>query len=555
MKYPFYTIEPVQDTRGLFERCLKHYADRIIFKEYTLDRTLIALSYKDFLNQVEALGTALLNNTGVGKHFGILGDNSIGWVQAYLSVITGLGVAVPLDKEMTEDILEQLIKKGDCDYLFVSNRFFPMAQRIFERVDRLERLIVIDPQYEVDYGEHWLLSQLIEFGRQLRFFGDRSYTELPIDHNALCEILFTSGTTGANKGVMLSQKNLATVINGAVSVISPPGETISLLPISHAYECSCHILGGMYLGATICFNDSLKNVSRNFALFQPNFTLVVPMILESFHRQIWKSIQNNHLTKHVQYGLAVSNLIRRFGIDQRRFYFKPIHQSFGGNFHRIVCGGAPLAPDLAQNLIDLGIEVVNGYGITECGPLVSCSRFDWKKKVGSVGRPIPDCNVRISQEGEIQVKGGNVMLGYYGDPAATKDSFTDDGWLRTGDIGRLDKDGFLYVDGRLKNLIILPNGKNVHPEMIEGLLSKKLSYVKESIVYANGDHLIKAACYLDPEFFQAHGEKSLDILRQDVRRFNQLMPAYMQIGDIELVETEFIKTTTRKIKRHLYKGV
>lgn len=554
MKYPFYKIEPVSHTRDLFERCAKLYPGQILFKEYTLDRTLIAISYKHFLKQVESLGTALLANQLTGEHFGILGDNSIAWVLAYLSVITGLGVAVPLDKEMTEDMLEELIIKGDCHYLFTSHKHFEMAERIYQRVPGLKQLIVMDPQYEVSYGDHWTMPKLLDLGKQMLFLGDTAYRELAIEPDALCEILFTSGTTGANKGVMLSQKNLATVINGAVSVISPPGETISLLPISHAYECSCHILGGMYLGATICFNDSLKNVIKNFELFKPNFTLMVPMILESFHRQIWKNIKNNHLTSHVKYAVGFSNLIRKFGLDLRRFYFKPIHQTFGGNFSRVVCGGAPLTPELMQGMIDLGIEVVNGYGITECGPLVSCSRFDWKLKPGSVGRPIPNCQVRIGQQGEIQIKGDNVMLGYYKDAAATESAFTEDGWLRTGDIGRMDKDGFLFVDGRLKNLIILPNGKNVHPETIEGLLGQKLSYVKESIVYADGDYLIKAACYLDPDFSQANGANSLSILKQDLRQLNQMMPAYMQINDVELVETEFAKTTTQKIKRHLFNG-
>lgn len=558
MKYKLIPIEPIADTRELVERSCKLYGDHLAFKEFSHDHTLVACSYKALSKDIKALGTSLVHRGLTGEHIGILGDNSIGWIQTYLTVIGGLGVAVPLDKELTDELLEIQILKGDCERLFISERFYERMHALQKKNPQIKTLVILNPLRGRDYGEAWLYHDLLEEGRDLLYHGNEAYLNLPIDHEAMCEILFTSGTTGANKGVMLSQKNLACVINGAAEIINPPKESISLLPIHHSYECSCHMLAGLYMGGTINFNDSLKNVIQNFRNFKPDFTVLVPMFLESFNRHIWKEIEKSRLVPHVEYGLKFSNLIRKVGIDRRRYFFKPILDGFGGNLKQIVSGGAPLSAELMEQFINFGIQVVNGYGITECAPLVSCSSFDWKVKKGSVGMPITGCQVRIDSdggEGEIQVFGDNVMLGYYKDEEATQATFTEDGWLKTGDLGYLDNEGFLYVTGRIKNLIILSNGENIHAENLEGMLLNGIGYVQETIVYASKEGTMHAACYLDPEWREAHKHEDIQkTLEMDVKEFNKKLPVYMRIAEVLIVSEEFEKTTTKKIKRHAFIG-
>ena len=486
-------------------------------------------------------------------------ENSYCWVISYLAVVNGLGVAVPLDKELTSDDIARLIEKSDTDTVVCSETYLPIISDILVSNPNIKNCIVMNASRP---HEGLLdMNELISNGYEALNNGDLAYTRLPIDTDAMCEILYTSGTTGANKGVMLSQKNITSVVYGVMHLIKTTPVSFSVLPISHSYECTCHILGGIYSGITNCFNDSPKHVLQNLAVFQPSMSLMVPLFLESIQRNIWEEARKANLVNHLKYGMYVSNLLRKIGIDKRKLFFKPILSRFGGNLEQVVCGGAPLRDDLIKFFDSLGVNIVNGYGITECAPVISTNSTAWKK-IGSVGKIIPVCNVRIANPdnegyGEVQVQGDIVMLGYYKDQKSTKATFSEDGWFKTGDLGRLDKRNFLYLSGRKKNLIILANGKNVCPEELEQEITSQLPYVKEVMVYASGSGIYKqesinADVYLYDDYFETDDISEIqDKLNKDIKKLNAKLSVYKRINKVHIRTNEFEKTTTKKIKRQV----
>lgn len=559
MKRKFYNSEKIRDIRTLVNRAADLYPDRIAYKEIVSKTELSEHTFLQLQEDMNAFGTKLMEMGLEGKNIAVIGENSYAWVISYLSVINGVGVVIPLDKELSDEDIVKLINKCDADAIICSNTFVSCMQAIKPLCPKLKTFIIMNSKKEVE-GFHDM-QELIEDGRGLLARNNREYLGAPINTDTMSEILFTSGTTGANKGVMLSQRNIMAVVYGAATIIKPGAVSMSVLPINHSYECSCHILGGIYHGITVCFNDSLKNVTKNLQRFKPEFTIMVPLFLESIDRLIWKNAEETGLIAHLKYGIKFSNIIRKFGFDKREKYFKPILDRFGGKLQQIVCGGAPLRNELIKAFDDLGINIVNGYGITECAPLVAANCTAWKK-LGSVGHIMNGCKVRIvnpdeNGNGEIQVKGDNVMLGYYKDEESTKATFTEDGWFITGDLGRLDKDNFLYLSGRAKNLIILPNGKNVHPEELEEIILSNIPYIKEAVVAASlgnkrEDHAIHAYVYFDPT---AIAKEGLEILKgrvkEDIRVLNRKLTSYKRINNVFISEKEFEKTTTNKIKRQL----
>lgn len=555
----YYASEYIKDLRDLLERGERNYGLGVAYRELDKQRKIHDYTFVELKHDVDALGTRLLSMGLKGKHFAIVGESTYSYVVSYLAVACGVGVIVPLDRELSLEELHKLICKSDAEVLMFSNSLQKDVTKMKGQCPELHTFINIS-SYEVD-TEDWTIQELIKEGREEINAGNRSFSDMPLDRHALSTILFTSGTTGVNKGVMLSHKNILTVIHSAFSMFRFKEVSFSVLPINHTYEFNLHVLGCLYGGMTLCFNDSIKHVKENLLTFQPGMSLMVPMIVESLYKNIWKEAEKSNLTKHLQYGLWVSNLLRKMGIDRRKLFFKPIHKSLGGNLSLIVCGGAPLRPDIVKGFEDFGIEVFNGYGITECAPLIS-SNCTLKNVYGSVGTVIPDNLVRIADTdedgiGEIQVQGDNVMMGYYKDPVATRKSFTTDGWFKTGDLGYMDKKGSLYITGREKNLIILANGKNVHPEELEDYILENLAYVKEVVVFApisdDGHELmIMADTYVEDEFLKTHGvEEVKRLLQEDIAKLNRRLSGYKRIQEVALRECEFEKTSTKKIKRHV----
>ncbi|WP_313119363.1 AMP-binding protein [Proteiniclasticum ruminis] len=554
----YYETDYIHTLRDLLERSEKKYGLDFAYKELDPERNLHSYTFVQLREDVDALGTSLLERGLLGKHFAIVGENSYSYVVSYMAVSMGLGVIVPLDKELSKEELLKLIYKSDAEVLLYSELLSDDVEELKGSCPEVRTFINIS-MYGTKMGSISILD-LLQEGRSLINSGDRRYKSLPIDRNKMAAILFTSGTTGVHKGVMLSHKNILTVIHSAFSMFRFSKVSFSVLPINHTYEFNLHVLGCLYGGITLCFNDSIKHVKDNLMIFQPGMTLMVPMIVESLYKNIWKEAEKNNLTKHLQYGIWFSNLIRKVGIDQRKLFFKPIMESLGGNLQTIVCGGAPLRPDIVKGFEDIGISVYNGYGITECAPLIA-TNCTMKNIAGSVGFVIPDNLVRIADTdedgiGEIQIQGDNVMMGYYKDPVSTRKTFTADGWFKTGDLGYLDRKGALYITGREKNLIILANGKNVHPEELEEYILDHLAYVKEVVVYAplspeGNEVMIMAEAYVEDQFLIEKGvDEAKKILKEDISKLNHKLSVYKRIHDVELRECEFEKTSTKKIKRY-----
>jgi len=563
MRYKCAEPERVRDVRELVIRASKLFGNKIAFKELTRDKQIVEYAYTQLEQDRNALGARLLDLDMDGYHFALISENRIAWVLSYLTIVGGVGVVVPLDKELLAENIAALLKSSDSDVIVCSETYLPMVVSILDECPDIKSVIVMNPskaylqkRRNVTFYD---LPTLVAQGRKLLLQGNRAYQEQQIDPESMCEILFTSGTTGPNKGVMLSHKNLLADLYGFMHYIKVMPVSISVLPIHHSFESTCHMLGILFTGNTLCFNDSLKHMMENLMRFKPGMSLMVPLFLETMYKRIWQEAKREELDAHLRYGIWFSNFLRVFGIDGRRLFFKPILDKFGGELKQIVCGGAPLRTELIKKFDEIGINVINGYGITECAPVISTNATDWKVH-GTVGKVLPGCNVRIadpdkSGNGEIQVKSDIVMMGYYKDEVNTKAVFTDDGYFMTGDMGRLSRTNFLYITGRKKNLIILSNGKNICPEELEEAVAGVMPYVKEVMVYAASageQELINADVFLDVQYIADNGISDVqERLNQDIRKLNNSLPVYKRINNVNIMEHEFEKTTTKKIKRQV----
>ena len=554
-------VDSLHTVRDMLQYAKKKFAANIAYQQIENQAYESAITFRGFANNVDALGTALCAKNMQGKHIALLGRTSIEWITAYFSVIDGVGVVVPIDCDLNVETMAKQLNFGDVDILVCSRCMMKKAAQVLPLCPRIKTVVALRtasaPELE-EMAQVYYFEPLLKEGRVLLKSGETCFTQAQIDPEALSELVFTSGTTGANKGVMLCHRNICSAIQGAKRLVNYLPTSMSVLPANHTYELTCHLVASIEEGTTVYINDDLRHVLQNLGHFAPDMLCMVPMMVNLMVRKIRIEAEKNGLASHLEYGMKFSNFIRKFGIDQRKTYFEPITKNFGGKLRKIICGGAPLSQEVIDFMDSIGVTVLNGYGITECAPLVAVNGDKLQRK-GSVGHVLPSCKVRIDNpdengNGEIQVKGGNVMLGYYKMPADTAAVFTEDGWFRTGDIGRVDRDGFLFISGRVKNLIILSNGKNIYPEELEDYMAQHIPYLKESVVYTDPDCTgIYAICYLDSEFCKAHNlntsEEKRAYLMEDVRKYNQKMPSFKRIADVQISETEFEKTSTKKIQR------
>lgn len=554
-RYGFYESNQYTDVKELLNTAASKFGNSVAYREMDKYKNFVDHTFLQTKDEVNSLGTKLLADGHGGCHIAIMSENRYAWVLTYLTVINGVGVAVPLDKELLDDDVLLQLKKSDCEIIVCSKTYLPMMQRVKARCPEIKLIISMDKSKDPEIP--WLFD-LVDDGAEL-MRKNRTYIEKKIDPNALAEIIFTSGTTGANKGVMLTHKNLCHVVYGAFSLIKTKAVNMSVLPVSHSFECSCHVLAILHAGVMLCFCDNLRRVMDCLAAYKPDMVLMVPLMLETIQKQIVSEMKRRKLYNHYRAGVFWSGILRKIGIDMRKKFFESLLVSLGGNLDQVVCGGAPLMPETVQFYDEIGIKVINGYGISECGPLLAANSTEWSV-TGSVGRPIPGTDVRIAEPdedgiGEIHAKGPNVFLGYYKDTESTKATFTNDGWFNTGDLGYLDKNNVLFITGRKKNLIIFPNGKNVSPEEIEEHIARDLEYVREVIVYgeeetSRGNPIICAVIFPNLEWMSANGITDIqDKLNEDIKIVNASLPGYKKIGKVIFRDTEFEKTTTKKIKR------
>lgn len=543
----------INNLRDMLQKSCICYDDKMAFYEIKNGKPK-GYTFRQLKDDVEALGTKLTEMGLKNKHIAIVGENSYSWVVSYLAVVNGVGVAVLLDKELPYDHLGELIAKSDSEGIIFSQNFLGGIDEMKSKNEELNILICMEENEE----GYLNLENLKEEGRKLLQGGYNSYLEAEIDKEALSILLFTSGTTGANKGVMLSHYNILSVVFVASEFFKKYKTIISVLPLHHIYENVCGLCTPINLGMTVYYNDSLKYLSRNLTLFKPEMALMVPLFLETMYKKITIELERRKVTKIFKGAVKVSNILLKIGIDLRRLLFIKIHKTFGGKLRTIVCGGAPLSGELIERFREIGIEVFNGYGITECAPLISVN-LSGKNKSASVGEIIKCCDVMIDKVdsdgiGEILVSGDNVMLGYYKDEKATEESFYGN-WFKTGDLGYMNNEKKLFLTGRKKNLIILNNGKNVHPEELEGYILKKMPYVQEVVVHTDKvktySEKIIAVAYIDSDFVKRYNIKDVEKkLEEDLREINMTLPRYKQIQDINIRTSEFEKNTSQKIIRY-----
>ena len=488
------------------------------------------------------------------KHIAIVGENSYNWIVSYLAIITGVGVAVPLDKELDSEQISKLLEKGDASAVLFSKGFLSSIDEIIEN-SKLEFAACLN-----DTDKYTDVQTLINEGRQLINEGSTVYEDSIVNVNELNVIMFTSGTTGFNKGVMISQNNLLVNIEQSCKAFGIYHKTVAVLPFHHIYENVCGMIAPITVGMTLFINDSLKYLSKDLKLAQPELEIMVPLFLETMEKSIRVELKRMNLEKTFENSIKFSNFLLKFGIDLRRLLFRKVHANFGGKLKAIVCGGAALKPELITFFGDIGITIHNGYGITECTPLISVN-LNKKGDHFSVGKIFSSCQVKIDNKneegiGEILVKGPNVMMGYYKDDESNEKSFTN-GWFRTGDYGSIDADKNLVICGRKKNLIVLSNGKNVHPEELEGYIYEMMPYVKESLVYIDknkkGSEVISTYVYLDQDFSSGKSLEELEsILKEDLKKVNKKLPSFKKIQHIYIKEEEFEKNSSKKIIRQKF---
>lgn len=536
--YPLYSVEAIGNLGELLTLVASKYGEKPAIS-YCKNKETVTVSYAQLKDEAAALG-AELQHLGIQREkIAIIGENSYEWILSYFATVISGNVAVPLDKELPASDICTLLEDCDAKIFVYSESYSDICEHLKEANGPIRH-----------YFNMHDIHRMVAHGRGLLSNEDATRPNSKIDKNDLAAILYTSGTTGKAKGVMLSHYNIARNACAACEYIEILGGNMLVLPLHHSFGFTAGVCSMLIKGSRIYINSSLKHVLPDLQKSTPTNLLLVPLFVESFYNKIWDSAKKSKKEKLLAKMIQLSNGLLRVGIDIRAVLFKSVREAFGGKLKLIICGGAPLDSKYIRGMRDFGVTVVNGYGITECSPIVSVNR-NHHYRDGSIGAVLPCCQVYIlnpneAGQGEILVKGDIVMLGYYNNPQATEEAF-DGEWFRTGDMGYLDDDGFLYISGRKKNMIILSNGKNVYPEALEFEILNQIPYVKEVVVF-NSNGLIAAEMYLDTENFPA----CPTLLEEDILHFNQSRAPYQSINKTILRKEEFPKTTTKKIKR-LYK--
>ncbi len=531
---------------------------KLVSFKYKQNNEIKEITYEQFAKDIKALGTALIDMKV--KRVAVIGTNSYKWCTTYLATTTAGKVIVPLDKALTDIEIGNLIKRSEVDTIVYEKKYQKAIDEIIEKGCNLKNLICMDSK-----GKKEVLSydKVLEKGKEMLEKGDNRYDDVKIDSYKMSIMLFTSGTTNEPKAVMLSQNNIVSNIEALNRIVKvyKTDTLLSFLPIHHTFECTITFLFGTFNGATVAFCEGLRYIQQNLKDYKVTIFVAVPLLLETMYKKIQKAIKEKGKTELVNKMIKISNGLLKCHIDIRKIVFKEILDNFGGHLRVVFYGSAPMPKDTIVGYNNLGIELIQGYGLTETSPVVS-AETDKKKRPGSIGLVLDNLECRIDNPdkdgvGEITVKGPSVMLGYYNNEKATKEVLKD-GWFSTGDYGYLDEDGFLYITGRKKDVIVLRNGENVYPQEIEALINK-LPYVKESLVFQRGqsktDTMLCAKIVYDVDAIKdAFGKKSEDEYKEEIwkqiKEINKDLPLFKHIKKIEITTEELEKTTTQKVKRY-----
>ena len=563
MRKPIHKAEYYENLKVMLEKSGELHGDRpaYIFKTNEPGK-FREITHKEFRDDINALGTKLINLGLKDKRIAVISENRYEWGVVYLSVVTGTGVIVPLDKSLPDNEIESLIIRSGVEAIFYSSKYNDIMNKIKEQGNtQLKYFISMDIDKEINgiFSQKELISE----GRELLNAGNEKFLKADIDNEKMSIMLFTSGTTAMSKAVMLSHKNICANLKDITSVIKlyPEDRFLSFLPLHHTFECTVGFLYPISIGGSIAFCDGIRHIAENIKEYQITAMISVPILFEAMYKKVIKGIEKKGKLETVQKGIKISNALLKIGIDVRKKLFKDIHDTLGGKVRLFVSGGAALDPEAEKGFNDLGFTMYQGYGLTESSPVIA-AEDDKYRKIGSIGKAFPSLDVKIDDPneegiGELLAKGPSIMLGYYDNEEATKETIDSEGWLHTGDLAKIDKDGYIFISGRKKFVIVLKNGKNIYPEELETLVNK-IEGIKESFVYGkpedDGDYKICAKIVYDKdivkEIYKTDDENELkEIIWKEIKKINKTMPAYKYIREISLTQTELIKTTTQKVKR------
>lgn len=557
---------PIMDMKHMFETSVEQFGDNPAFwVKDTHDTPYRAISYNEAKDDVDALGTALHARDLRGRRIAVMGENCYEWAMAYLAVVCGVGIVVPLDKELSDTEIENLLIEAEVDCVFYTKKFTRMMENIIANGKVKNEILYVNMDGKEFKDFEISTKVLLEEGKKELEAGNRDFLDAQVTRHNMGILLFTSGTTGIAKAVMLSHKNLCIdlMIAPTLLKVNPWDIFFSVLPLHHTYACTDDFLMPLYKGASIAYCEGLRYIVENLSEARPTMFLGVPLIFENLYSKIWKNVRKQGKEKLLKRVIKINRVTKKIGIDLGKVFFKQITGLFGGRMRMMICGGAAIDPAILQGIRDFGIMALQGYGLTECAPICALNP-DTAPKNDSAGYVPTGLGVRIDDAdpetgiGEIVVTGGNVMMGYYNNPVATADVLKD-GWYYTGDLGYVDKDNYVYITGRKKNVIVTKNGKNVFPEELEYLLGR-LDIVSESMVWdrpsdRNDDTIIVASIKLDDEevnekLGKDHTDEDVaKLVWSEVDEINNELALFKRIKKIQIRDEEFDKTTGKKIKR------
>lgn len=557
-KNKIYDAKQFKDIREIINNSIKKYSENkafIIKNKNDNKEKYTNITYKEFGEQINALGTALINKGLKDKHIAVISPNRYEWALTYYAVLNGTGILVPLDKGLPDSEIESLLQRSHSNAVVFDKKYEEIMKQIKEnKTTNVTEFICMD-----ENETFTSINELIAEGKKLLTQGYRKFLDAKIDEEKMSIILFTSGTTSVSKAVMLSHKNITSNIYALNSAekIYDTDVNLAFLPFHHTFG-STGLLFFLSNGATNVFCDGIRHIQTNLKEYKVTTFVCVPLLLEAMYKKIMKEIQKQGKEKLIKRIIPITNFLLKFKIDIRRKVFKDIINNLGGNIRFIVSGASGIDKKVAKGFNDFGILTVQGYGLTETSPVLTaenenCIRY------GSIGYPMENVEIEIENPneegiGEIIAKGPNVMLGYYENEEATNEVIVD-GWFHTGDLAYKDKDGYIFIAGRKKNVIVLKNGKNIYPEELE-ILINNLSYVEESMVFGmpkEDDLVVSAKIVYNKEFKEKSNyteEQLREKIWQDIKEINKELPTYQHVKNIIVTDEPMIKTTTAKVKRY-----
>lgn len=561
------------DLKDMLETTVARFPERALFKQkFNRNEPFREITFRQVLDDVYALGTALLDLGLREKKIGVIGKNSYQWCETYLAVTGGVGVIVPLDKELHEEELKQLTVKGELSAVItVENKYYETFKAIKESGEsQLEYVINVAMEEDESPKDGYISwNKLRETGRKAVHNGDRKYIDAPVVNTDLSVILFTSGTTDVSKGVMLNQKNLVldTYLAQTLLEVRQGEDTFfSILPLHHTYECTATFLECVYNGATMAICQGPKYIVKDMQETQPNLLLGVPVIFENLYNKITRNVRKSGKEKQLNTLFRINRVTKKIGLDISKQATKQITELFGGKLRTVICGGAAVDGDILDYFGNLGFRSVQGYGLTECSPVIALNpdsaKFINNKSAGYLF-PLSECKIVDKDEdgrGEICFRGPTVMMGYYKDPERTAEAIDSDGWYHTGDLGYIDEHEYVYITGRKKSIIITGNGKNVYPEELEYYLQKS-EYISESMVWGDetNENPTRRGIYatirvnkeaIEDKFGTDYSKEQVtEFINREVDKANENLPLFKKITHVIIRDREFNKTTTHKILR------